>query len=39
MFQNKSLLKSSKINTGKITIVELKLISVFFTIINLFLLV
>ena len=39
MFQTKSLLKSSNISTGKIIIVELKLISVSFTIINLFLLV
>ena len=35
----KCLLKSSNISTGKITIVELKLITVSFTIINMFLLV
>ena len=39
MLQTKSLLKSSNVCTGKITIDELKLISVSFTIINLFLLV
>ena len=36
MFQTKRLLKSSNINTDKITIVELKLISVSPTIILLF---
>ena len=36
MFQTKNLLKNSNINTGKITIVELKLTSVSVTIINLF---
>ena len=39
MFQTNSFLKGSNKSTGKITIVELKLISVSFTIINLFLLV
>ena len=39
MFQTKILLKSSNISTGKITTVELKLINVSITIINLFLLV
>ena len=39
MFQTKSLLKSSSISTGKITVFELKLVSVSITIINLFLLV
>ena len=36
MFQTKNLLKNSNLNTGKITIVELKLTSVSITIINLF---
>ena len=36
MFQTKNLLKNSNLNTGKITIIELKLTSVSITIINLF---
>ena len=39
MFRTKTWLNSSNISTGKIPIVELKLISVSFTIKNLFLLV
>ena len=39
MFQTNSFLKGSNKSTFKIAIVELKLISVSFTIINLFLLV
>ena len=39
MFQTKSLIKSSNISTGKLTVVEIKLINVSITITNLFLLV
>ena len=39
IISDQNLVKSSNVSTGKITIFELKLISVYFTIINLFLLV
>ena len=39
MFETKSLLKSSNISTGKVTIVAMKRLSVSIAIINLFLLV